>query len=98
MCCALGTADQPIIFTSAEDAPVPGDWQGLWLGGVMLTNRPASGTAFVTNSTFRNLLGHGVVEGWFSKEAGEDIDFTPTNTFETLSGCPVSFVRKPACW
>jgi hypothetical protein len=31
---ALGTAEKPIVFTSAADAPAPGDWQGLWFGGV----------------------------------------------------------------
>lgn len=29
---ALGTADRPITFTSAEDAPAAGDWQGMWFG------------------------------------------------------------------
>jgi len=28
---ALGTASQPIVFTSGEIAPAPGDWVGLWL-------------------------------------------------------------------
>jgi hypothetical protein len=31
---AVGTADQPIVLTSAEDAPGPGDWLGVWFGGV----------------------------------------------------------------
>lgn len=31
---ALGTADKPIVFTSAADAPKAGDWRGLWFGGV----------------------------------------------------------------
>ncbi len=31
---ALGTAERPIVLTSAEDSPAPGDWQGLWFGGV----------------------------------------------------------------
>lgn len=29
---AQGTADKPIVFTSAADSPKPGDWQGLWFG------------------------------------------------------------------
>lgn len=37
---ALGTADRPIVLTSAEDAPAPGDWRGLWFGGV-----PSAGNA-----------------------------------------------------
>lgn len=31
---ALGTAARPIVFTSAAAAPAPGDWRGLWFGGV----------------------------------------------------------------
>ncbi|HTT11271.1 MAG TPA: hypothetical protein VMG60_10315 [Burkholderiaceae bacterium] len=28
---AVGTADKPIVFTSGEANPAPGDWVGLWL-------------------------------------------------------------------
>lgn len=35
---ALGTADKPIVFTSAADAPAPGDWRGLWFGGVPMAD------------------------------------------------------------
>lgn len=28
---AIGTASQPIVFTSGEAVPAPGDWVGLWL-------------------------------------------------------------------
>lgn len=31
---ALGTADRPIVMTSASAQPQKGDWQGLWFGGV----------------------------------------------------------------
>ena len=31
---AVGTADQPIVLTSAAPAPGPGDWLGVWFGGV----------------------------------------------------------------
>jgi hypothetical protein len=31
---ALGTAEKPIVFGSAKAAPAPGDWIGLWYGGV----------------------------------------------------------------
>lgn len=31
---ALGTADKPIIMTSASAAPAAGDWRGLWFGGI----------------------------------------------------------------
>ncbi len=29
---AVGTAARPIVFTSAEPAPAPGDWLGVWFG------------------------------------------------------------------
>jgi hypothetical protein len=32
---ALGTAEKPIVFTSASPTPQPGDWTGLWFGGVV---------------------------------------------------------------
>lgn len=36
---ALGTAEKPIVFTSASANPKPGDWRGLWFGGnAMPTN------------------------------------------------------------
>lgn len=30
---ARGTAEKPIVFTSADPAPAAGDWLGIWLGG-----------------------------------------------------------------
>ena len=44
---AQGTAAQPITFTSAEDAPAPGDWHGLYFDG----SQPGS-----------NVLDHVIVE------------------------------------
>lgn len=32
---AEGTLDQPIIFTSDSDNPIPGDWKGIWLGNTI---------------------------------------------------------------
>lgn len=32
---ALGTASAPIVLTSAADAPAPGDWKGVWFGGIV---------------------------------------------------------------
>lgn len=32
---AIGTATSPVTFTSAADAPAPGDWVGLWFGGIV---------------------------------------------------------------
>jgi hypothetical protein len=31
---ALGTAAKPILMTSAAAQPQPGDWQGIWFGGI----------------------------------------------------------------
>lgn len=31
---AMGTAERPIVFTSAADVPAAGDWVGLWFGSV----------------------------------------------------------------
>lgn len=37
---AVGTADKPIVFTSAAASPKPGDWRGLWFGtGANADNR-----------------------------------------------------------
>lgn len=33
-----GTAADPVIFTSAEPAPAPGDWYGIWFGLVPAAN------------------------------------------------------------
>lgn len=30
---AMGTAERPVVFTSAAPMPSPGDWRGLWFGG-----------------------------------------------------------------
>ena len=32
---AAGTAAKPIVFTSAASTPQPGDWVGLWFGGIV---------------------------------------------------------------
>lgn len=133
---AVGTPDEPIVFTSAAEAPAPGDWQGLWFGGipdaknrieharieyagydcscvlntcsaitehegaVIFTGQPAS--AFIKNTVFRGVAGHGVTEGY----DGSFVDFRPTNTFEGLSGCVQTRPRavdsscpnpRPAC-
>lgn len=37
---ANGTADQPIIFTSGQSSPKPGDWGGLIILGNAPTNKP----------------------------------------------------------
>lgn len=133
---ALGTADKPIVFTSASKAPKAGDWRGLWFGGVpqvtdaldhvrieyagadcgcvlvtcsnitqyegavIFTAQPSS--AFITNSVFKDVAGHGVTLGF----DGVPVDFRPTNTFDNVSGCAQTRPRntdttcpapRPAC-
>ncbi len=117
-----GTAEKPVLFTSAAAIPAAGDW-----AGVMMAFAPAAGnaitfatfeyaggftgtrgfdcgpmennggllmidwrpdTAFVTNSTFRNTLGSGIVSGWTVTAGQTGPDFTPTNTFSMLSPAP----------
>lgn len=61
-----------------------------WEGGILLTNRPTGGNAFVTNSTLRHIAGHGFVEGWQfpnGDSRNQPIDFKATNTFDDLKGC-----------
>lgn len=122
---AIGTADKPIVFTSASPTPAAGDWRGLWFGGVPLdtnklehvrieyagydcgctlvtcsqatesegaivfTRQPPS--AFVTNSVFKAIAGHGITQGF----DGELVNFRPTNTFEDVAGCPQTLPRAP---
>ncbi|HVK83649.1 MAG TPA: hypothetical protein VM513_06055 [Kofleriaceae bacterium] len=122
---ALGTAEKPIIFTSASPTPAPGDWRGLWFGGipqaanvldhvrieyaghdcacsrvtcsdiedsdaaVIFSWQPPS--AFITNTVFKDIAGHAVMEGW----DGSLVDFRPTNTFEGVAGCIQTMPRPP---
>ncbi len=133
---AIGTAAKPILLTSAKTAPAPGDWRGIWYGGVprstnaiehvkieyaggdcgcilltcsaisehegaiIFTAQPPS--AFVKNTTFSAIAGHGITEGY----DGGFIDFRPTNTFSAVAGCAQTRPRenptscpspKPAC-
>ena len=115
---AIGTADKPIVFTSASPTPKAGDWRGLWFGGiaqatnafehvrveyagfdcscslntcslgvteheaaVISTAPPPS--VFIKNSVFKEITGHGIVQGF----DGALLNFRPTNTFENVSGC-----------
>lgn len=123
---ALGTADKPIVLTSANASPKAGDWLGIWFGGVpssadvidhvriedagydcgcilntcsaitehegaiIFTAQPPS--AFVTNTVFSNIAGHGVTQGY----DGAFVDFRPTNTFEAVSGCAQTRPRDPS--
>jgi hypothetical protein len=133
---ASGTADKPIVFTSASPTPKAGDWRGLWFGGipqatnklehvrieyagfdcscslntcsnvgehdgaVIFTNQIPS--AFITNTVFKEIAGHGITEGY----DGDFVNFRPTNTFEGVQGCVQTRPRtiggscptpRPAC-
>jgi hypothetical protein len=123
---ALGTAEEPIVFTSASPTPSAGDWRGLWFGGipraenvfdhvrieyagydcgcsrvtcsgnvetfeaaVIFSMQPPS--AFITNSVFKEIAGHGITQGF----DGTLVNFRPTNTFEGVSGCIQTMPRLP---
>lgn len=123
---AVGTAARPIVMTSAATSPRPGDWRGIWYGGVasasnrlehvtleytghdcgcvlstcsdvtrdeaaiIFTAPPAS--AFVRDARFAHGSGHGVFRGW---RGAATPDFTPTNTFEDMAGCPQTLPSLP---
>jgi len=124
---ARGTAEKPITFTSASDSPQPGDWIGLWFGGVVqpatrlehvrieytgadcgcilltcsdidqfegavIVSQPP-GDAFVTDSVIAHGSSHGFVLGY----DGAAVDFRSVNTFEGMSGCPMTLPRDGAC-
>jgi hypothetical protein len=54
-----GTADKPVVFTSAEAAPMPGDWRGMWFGGIPSAKNSvdrarieyAGGNSFTSNAS-----------------------------------------------
>jgi len=120
---AIGTAEKPIVFTSASATPKAGDWEGLWFGGIPLpTNRldhvrieyagydcgcilntcsnigqhegaiiftAQVPSAFVTNTVFKEIAGHGITQGF----DGDFVNFRPTNTFEGVTGCAQTLPR-----
>ncbi len=49
---AEGTANQPIVFTSNNATPNPGDWGGLLLAGKAPINRGTTATTEVANLTY----------------------------------------------
>jgi hypothetical protein len=59
-------------------------------GAVILTNPPPNG-AFITNSTFKAIAGHGVTEGF----GGSLVNFRPTNTFD-VSKCVQTLPKVPS--
>jgi hypothetical protein len=46
--------------------------------------------AFVTNTTFKDVAGHAMVQAY----DGDFVDLRPTNTFEGVSGCPQTLPRR----
>ncbi|MDP1823946.1 MAG: hypothetical protein Q8L48_11915 [Archangium sp.] len=133
---ALGTAEKPIVFTSAAASPRAGDWRGLWYGGIpaasnllqhvrieyagyscacvlttcsaisdwegaiIFTAQPPG--AFISDTTFKDIAGHGVTQGF----DGTLVDFRSRNTFVNVSGCEQTRPRnadttcpdpRPAC-
>ena len=123
---AQGTADKPIVFTSASPTPAAGDWRGIWFGGipqaanvldhvrieyagydcacalntcsnienhegaVIFSMQPPS--AFITNTVFKEIAGHGVTQGF----NGTLVNFRPTNTFEGVTGCVQTMPSNPS--
>lgn len=81
---AMGTALQPITFTSNAPAPAPGDW-----GGVMMANAPSSGN-ILSNAIVEYAGGETSTRG-YGCGTGENvgglilIDWLPSEVFVTGS-------------
>lgn len=124
---AVGTADAPIVFTSAATAPAAGDWWGVYFiespdersqidharveyaGALSQTGsysciypdnlNPDAAIRFlgedppagqiVTNTMIRDSAGHAFDRGW----VGDEIDFTPSNTLESVARCQQTYPR-----
>lgn len=56
-------------------------------GAVIFTGQAPS--AFITNTTFKAIAGHGITQGF----DGALVNFRPTNTFEDVSGCVQTLPR-----
>ena len=59
---AKGTAEKPIVFTSASTTPRSGDWAGIVILGKAKTN-----------ATFNNKVGEGEIEGGVNDAAGNGL-------------------------
>jgi hypothetical protein len=59
---AVGTAEKPIILTSNEAAPAPGDW-----GGIVVLGKAT------VNASFNSVAGQGEIEGGVNNAAGDGI-------------------------
>lgn len=67
----------------------------------MILTAPPAGGAFISNTEFRDIAGHGITQGF----DGALVDFRPSNVF-AVSGCAQTHPRnsdttcpspKPAC-
>ncbi|NUP08276.1 MAG: hypothetical protein HOW73_19675 [Polyangiaceae bacterium] len=86
---AIGTPDLPIVFASASDAPMPGDWMGIWIEHV------SSGTRFENvviqyagGPSFANSF-HCEPDGSFSDEDAA-ISFFAQPTSDMLTGSVIA--------
>ena len=59
---AEGTVDSPIVFTSNEGTPTPGDW-----GGIVILGKAT------TNATFSGQAGVGEIEGGVNNSSGDGL-------------------------
>jgi hypothetical protein len=64
---------------------------GAFEGAVVLTAQPSK--AFITNTTFTNVAGHGITQGY----DGSFVDFRPTNNFAGVTGCAQTRPRENVC-
>lgn len=65
------------------------------VGGIIITEwRPND--AFVKSSTFRNLIGAGIVCGWLSDQAGPDL--SAGNSFSNIAAVPMEGVCNVTKW
>jgi hypothetical protein len=71
---AVGTAEEPIVFDSASDAPVPGEWMGIWIEHV------SAGTRF-DNVVIRNAGGPSFASGAHCEPDGSFSDEDAAITF-----------------
>lgn len=60
-------------------------------GAIIFSHAPPR--VFVQNTVIAHGSGHGIVLGYL----GDDVDFTPTNTFEDLNGCASTLPAAAVC-
>ncbi len=102
---SLGTAEKPVIFTSASDTPTPGDWQGIYLkygtveGSIIQhTEFHYGGKADQANLVLNNSANIPITDSKFLNSAGYGVKlenksfvFDPsTNTLENNTQGPTN--------